>query len=701
MKRPLATLGTTVLCSLAAVFAWGTGAGALLLIAASAASIALFFLRRRAKTLETAFAVALAITIGLGAGTAVQTRCDRAFAEYAGTQRTLRVLVTEVSAQGTSVYARGVVQTADGSPERRLSVRFYCYDNIKPGDVADGCFLLGAHALDSASARTVLFAAAQGGLSVQPRENRWLSAAYAIRTKLTVAMTSVLSGAEGQLCAAVLTGDKALLPATLRLLLQRAGVSHMLVVSGLHVSAMLGLLLKLLRKLRASGAVGFFCTLLAAGLLSLFYGFTPSVLRACAMTALVVLAKLVNGRADGFTSLTAAALFIALVDAKSVIDVSFLLSYACCFAIVVIFPRLCAALCRRFPRLAVQVAHAPAPSLRPWARTLLLPPVVNLVTLPVLVLFSMPLSLAAPFSNLLIVPLVPILLALSALTVVLFFLAPLRALCSLCGLAAGLAAKLILAVSRFFAGFSLAAVSLDAGYLRLWVLLACAMWGVFLLSLGAVKARFVCACCAASLFCGVLSCAVLTKDRPCAVLLGGRDIAVCDCGSAGVVFRGTAADEVDYLHADLKYRFIRDVPYVIITEDVGTGVRLRLSALFPSSELVYLTDSAPDARTGVDAAYVRRAVRNAGLTPYFGGSVAADCAGHTLLFCTAAPENPERFELLVYFEDVQPALADGKTVCCAQYGFPQAAYTYAYGGDAAFYFNESGIKAVLDRASAQ
>ncbi|MEA5050239.1 MAG: ComEC/Rec2 family competence protein [Oscillospiraceae bacterium] len=692
MKRPLAAFGTVVLCSLAAVFSLGAGWGLRLLAGALALSLLLFLFLKKSAAAGRFALLCLAAGAGLCAGLLVQARCDAAQKEYAQTQRTLSVLVTQVSQRDGALYAEGIVQTADGAREPRLAVRFYIRENIRPGDAVEGRFSLGGDALDRTSARAVLFAQTQGTPAIVYRASRALSFAADVKARLRVALTAVLPGREGLLCAAVLTGEKTLLPAEMRLDFERAGLSHLLVVSGLHVSAILGLLDKILRGLRLPRAVCFGAIAAAAGCLALLYGFTPSVLRACAMTTLFVLSRLVYSRADGFTSLTAAALAIALFDARAVVDVSFLLSYACCFAIVEVLPRADAALCRRFPKLSVHRPHAVRATLRALPKALLLSCTVSAVTLPVLVLCSMPVSLVAPLSNLFAVPLVGLLLGASACAAAAFLLAPFGVLCNLAGLAAGLTAKAILAVARFFAGFSLAAVSLQPAYLRLWVLLAGGQWLLFRLSRGEVRARFAFACCAAALLCGVLSKAAFTQGRACVTLLNGHSAVVCGGGPACLVLQSVTAEEVQYLHAELKYRFIDDVDYVIIIKDASDGARAQLRELFAPDRLVCLADAPAD-----DAVYLRRPAGVFGITANADGSVAVDGAGKTLLLCGAAPAYPQRYDALVYFEDAQDVVPGAY---CVRSGgeaarMPDGAI-YAYGDEITLYPSAQGIGTVIE-----
>ena len=91
----------------------------------------------------------------------------------------------------------------------------------------------------------------------------------------------------GGVAYAVIFGDKVDLPKAEKTAFINAGVVHLLTVSGLHISFLIGLLSFLLKKCRARG----WLNLLICTIFVLFYaflcGFSPSVTRACVMGLLL------------------------------------------------------------------------------------------------------------------------------------------------------------------------------------------------------------------------------------------------------------------------------------------------------------------------------------------------------------------------------------------------------------------------------
>ena len=136
----------------------------------------------------------------------------------------------------------------------------------------------------------------------------------------------------GGVLAAMVVGDRGHLTATLRSAYRGAGLSHVLVVSGLHVTIFCGLLDALPHKERErSRAYRRARSLLRAGTALLLVGITgatPSVLRAAVAVWVSSLGVWVGGPADTLTSLGAAGVLMCLGNGYAVYDVGFELSFA-------------------------------------------------------------------------------------------------------------------------------------------------------------------------------------------------------------------------------------------------------------------------------------------------------------------------------------------------------------------------------------
>ena len=136
----------------------------------------------------------------------------------------------------------------------------------------------------------------------------------------------------GGVLAAMVAGDKSHLSTALRSAYRGAGLSHVLVVSGLHVTIFCGLLDALPHKERERGrAYRRMRSLVRAGTALLLVGITgvtPSVLRAAVAVWISALGVWLGGPADTLTSLGAAGVLMCLGNGYAVYDVGFELSFA-------------------------------------------------------------------------------------------------------------------------------------------------------------------------------------------------------------------------------------------------------------------------------------------------------------------------------------------------------------------------------------
>lgn len=116
-----------------------------------------------------------------------------------------------------------------------------------------------------------------------------------------------------------------------------SGIRHMIAVSGLHVSILFSMLYSLAGKKR------FLTALIGIPSLLLFMavaGFTPSVVRACIMQILVIIALMINREYDPPTALATAVLVMLVANPMTITSVSMQLSAGCMVGIFLFYGRI-------------------------------------------------------------------------------------------------------------------------------------------------------------------------------------------------------------------------------------------------------------------------------------------------------------------------------------------------------------------------
>ena len=136
---------------------------------------------------------------------------------------------------------------------------------------------------------------------------------------------------------ALLTGDRGAMDDTVTWSFTRAGIAHLLAVSGLHVGFIVTLFGFALSKLRLHPLLECAILIVPLTLYAYICNFTPSVVRAIIMVVCSYVARACFGRYDLLTSLSWAALLILLVKPFYVFDVGFELSFLSVFGIATLY----------------------------------------------------------------------------------------------------------------------------------------------------------------------------------------------------------------------------------------------------------------------------------------------------------------------------------------------------------------------------
>lgn len=152
---------------------------------------------------------------------------------------------------------------------------------------------------------------------------RFYPAAFSI--KLREALSDAVPQDAAPFLQALITGDRSGLSLQTRDEISDAGFSHVIAVSGMHVSILVGVICFLTRRRAVlTAALGIPVILFFV----LMTGASPSVIRAGVMQTLLLIAPLFRRDTDNQTSLCAAMMVILLLNPYAVASISFRLSFA-------------------------------------------------------------------------------------------------------------------------------------------------------------------------------------------------------------------------------------------------------------------------------------------------------------------------------------------------------------------------------------
>lgn len=223
----------------------------------------------------------------------------------------------------------------------------------------------------------------------------WTTVDEKVRLSVKEALQNNMSQENASICYGLLFGDKNGIDGSVKIAFQKAGVVHILAVSGLHVSFIVGLVYGLLKLCKVNRYVRFILTSLFIVFFAYLCNFSPSVLRAGIMATVFLLSQLLGRRYDTLTSLGLAGTIIIIFSPLSAYDVGFLLSIYCVLGIHLLGGLIFKLLVKFMPK---QVAMTLAMSLA-----------AQIVTIPILAYMGSSFNFLAPFANLLIIPFLGIL----------------------------------------------------------------------------------------------------------------------------------------------------------------------------------------------------------------------------------------------------------------------------------------------------
>ncbi len=142
-----------------------------------------------------------------------------------------------------------------------------------------------------------------------------------------------LSYDEAKVCTAVITGDRQYLSDEVYDNFRKLGISHILVVSGMHLSIIAGIVRLVTRKFSKSRKVSAILELVFVWGFALMTGMGFSVIRAAVMLSLSTIAWALYEKADSIESLGLAGMILCL-DPLNVGDIGLLWSFSCTLAIM-------------------------------------------------------------------------------------------------------------------------------------------------------------------------------------------------------------------------------------------------------------------------------------------------------------------------------------------------------------------------------
>jgi competence protein ComEC len=170
------------------------------------------------------------------------------------------------------------------------------------------------------------------------------------RHQLTKKLKGEISGLEGAIAAALVTGDRSSIPDDIRQTFADAGIAHILAISGLHLSIVAGLVFLLFRRsfnffpfISLSYPIKKWAAFLVL-IFTYFYlvlcDFSLPAWRAFLMTSIIMVGIIFDRPAISLRNIALAAIFILIFLPESLLNISFQLSFAAVVSLITVYETL-------------------------------------------------------------------------------------------------------------------------------------------------------------------------------------------------------------------------------------------------------------------------------------------------------------------------------------------------------------------------
>ncbi|MCX4255486.1 MAG: ComEC/Rec2 family competence protein [Oscillospiraceae bacterium] len=372
-------------------------------------------------------------------------------------------------------------------------------------------------------------------------------------------------------CAAVMSamlfGDKSAIDSSEKTLMYRAGIGHIMAVSGVHLSVVCSFFWLVISRLPISRYFRFGLLMVPVVCFVMLAGMSNSVIRAAIMIALVYGAGLFRRRADTFNSLGIAVILLTAASPFAVRDASFLLSVAGVFGIGVAAPVITAEIEKKR-------------KLGGLAKPFIASVCVMVIVFPVTLLFFDEVSAVSPISNLILLPICTVILV-GGVVVMLtggleFTAVPVLKICELC-------CRAVMIISEFIGQLRFSYIPLGSDFVLTVNIIAVVSavllllvfgkrkCGIFLSSASLVLAMML-SCAYKYAPNGNITVAVFREGSAVtAVIHGKRSACVVDLKKGG----GASGSVVKYLNRNGIYH----LEAVILNADVNTSLPVYSSSL--------------------------------------------------------------------------------------------------------------------------
>lgn len=190
------------------------------------------------------------------------------------------------------------------------------------------------------SGRVYLYSAADIQVSGHKGGGYLYRIGYAIKNKVIGIISYSLDKNQAGLLEGMLIGYKDGLDENAFTAFSKAGLTHIMVASGMNVAFIILPFTFIFKKLRLSSLKANIITIFILVLFVFVTGFSASVVRAVIMGIIILIGRIIMREPDIYTSISAAALILMIINPYTLFDIGFQLSFGATLSLVMFYPQI-------------------------------------------------------------------------------------------------------------------------------------------------------------------------------------------------------------------------------------------------------------------------------------------------------------------------------------------------------------------------
>lgn len=298
--------------------------------------------------------------------------------------------------------------------------------------------------------------------------NKFFAGIYKFKDKLKLIIGQSLPEPQSSLLSAIILGSKRGIPKELADNFSKVGISHIVAISGMHISILAAILLYLGIIFGLNRNQSFYFSTAFLFFYIALIGFPPSAVRAAVMGFLVLLAMRLGRLAKATNAVLFACSLMLLINPLLVYDIGFQLSFLAVLGLIYILPILEKSTEKFTKRWKL------GGFLKSFLSLILITLSAQIATLPVILYNFGRLSIVAPIVNILVVPMLSFIMILGLILLVCGLVW--TSLGQIVGWVVWIFLSYLIYITNFFARFNFSSVDVKISWVAMIVFLVF-MWG--------------------------------------------------------------------------------------------------------------------------------------------------------------------------------------------------------------------------------